>query len=292
MLKSMTGYGRQETVIGGKKILVEIKSVNHRFADYNVKVPRYMGFLEDRVRKFASEHITRGKVDIFVNVESHDEADRDIMLNEDLAKNYIEVLYELRDKFGLKDDISVSNVARYSDIFKTERREDDEEEIWQLVKGVMSEALEAFVAMRSREGERIEADLRERIQLMSQLAKQVDERSPQTVKEYSDRLYAKIKEVLEDRTIDEARVLTEVAIYADKVAVNEETVRLSSHFREFYNIIDSGEPAGRKLDFLIQEINREVNTIGSKAQDIEIGKIVVTLKGEIEKLREQIQNIE
>lgn len=292
MLKSMTGYGRQEVVAEGKKILVEIKSVNHRFSDYNIKVPRHLGFLEDKVRKYASERVTRGKVDIYVSVESYDMADHDIMLNEELAENYIEALKKLRDKFGLSDDISVSSVARYGDIFKTERREEDEDKLWELVKSVMSDAMDAFVAMRTREGERIEEDLRERIAYMSELAKSVDERSPQTVAEYRDKLYAKIKELLEDRDIDEARILTEVAIFSDKVAVNEETVRLSSHFNEFYQILDSGEPAGRKLDFLIQEINREVNTIGSKANDIEIAKTVVTLKGEIEKLREQIQNIE
>lgn len=292
MLKSMTGYGRCETVTEGKKILVEIKSVNHRFSDYNIKVPRHLGFLEDKARQYASKKVTRGKIDIYVAVENYDEADHDIMLNTELAKNYIEVLQELRDKFGLKDDISVSSVARYNDIFKTERREDDQDKMWELVQSVMSEAMDAFIAMREREGERIEKDLRERIAYMSDLARQVDERSPQTVAEYRDKLYAKIKELLEDRDIDEARILTEVAIFADKVAVNEETVRLSSHFDEFYQILDSGEPAGRKLDFLIQEINREVNTIGSKASDIEIAKIVVTLKGEIEKLREQIQNIE
>lgn len=292
MLRSMTGYGRQETVIDGKKILVELKSVNHRFADYNIKVPRHLGFLEDRVKKLASENITRGKVDIYVAVESGESADKDIILNAELAKSYIDALHELRDKFGLKDDISVSSVARYTEIFKSERKEEDEEALWQSVSAVMKEALDAFVAMREREGERIEADLVARINYMKELAKRVDERSPETVKEYSDRLYARIREVLEDRTIDEGRVLTEVAIFADKVAVNEETVRLASHFEEFNEIITSGEPAGRRLDFLIQEINREVNTIGSKAQDIEIAKIVVTLKGEIEKLREQIQNIE
>lgn len=292
MLKSMTGYGRQETVIEGKKILVEIKSVNHRFSDYNIKVPRHLGFLEDKIRKYVSENVTRGKIDIYVAVENYDEADKDIILNEELARNYIEVLKELRDKFGLCDDISVSNVAQYTDIFKTERREEDQEEVWRLVKTVMSDALKAFVSMREREGERIEKDLRDRIAFMSGLAEKIDERSPQTVEEYRRKLYTKIKELLEDREIDEARILTEVAIFADKVAVNEETVRLGSHFDEFYQILDSGEPAGRKLDFLIQEINREVNTIGSKANDIEIAKIVVTLKGETEKLREQIQNIE
>lgn len=292
VLKSMTGYGRQETVIGGKKILAEIKSVNHRFADYNIKVPRHLGFLEDKVKKLASEYVTRGKIDIYINIESSEEADKDILLNSELAKSYIDALYELRDKFGLKDDISVSSVARYTDIFRAERREEDEDALWQSVKTVMENALEAFSSMRAREGERIEQDLRTRIEYMKELAAKVDERSPQTVKEYRDRLYARIKDVLEDRTVDEARVLTEAAIFADKVAVNEETVRLSSHFDEFNEIITSGEPAGRRLDFLIQEINREVNTIGSKAQDLTIAKIVVTLKGEIEKLREQIQNIE
>jgi uncharacterized protein (TIGR00255 family) len=292
MLKSMTGYGRRETVIGGKKILVEIKSVNHRFADYNIKVPRHLGFLEDKVKKYAAQSITRGKVDIFVSVESSEEADKYIKLNKELAKNYIDVLCELRDSFGLKDDITVSNVARFSDIFQSEKREEDEEEIWELVKAVMAEAMEEFITMRSNEGERIQKDLLQRVNYMQTLSDKIDVRSPQTVREYSDRLYAKIKDILDDRSIDETRIITEVAIYADKVAVNEETVRLGSHFSEFKNIMNSGEPAGRKLDFLIQEINRETNTIGSKAQDIEIAKIVVELKGEIEKLREQIQNIE
>ena len=292
MLKSMTGYGRQEKLIDGKKILVEVRSVNQRFTDYNIKLPRHMGFLEEKVRNFASEKITRGKVDIYISVESYDETDKEIYLNTALAKNYIDVLKQLRDEFDLKDDISVMKVADFTEIFKTERKEEDQEQVWSQVKEVMAEAMEAFISMREREGERIEKDLVERVEYMKTLAAQVDERSPQTVEEYRDRLYSKIKELLEDRDIDESRILTEVAIFSDKIAVNEETVRLGSHFEEFYNIINSGEPAGRKLDFLIQEINREVNTIGSKAQDIEIAKTVVTLKGEIEKLREQIQNIE
>lgn len=292
MLKSMTGYGRNEAVTDGKKILVEIKSVNHRYSDYNIKLPRHMGFLEDKIRKYVSSCVTRGKVDIYINVEYYETADKEIILNKEIAKNYIEVLKQLRDEFSLEDDITVSKVAQNPDIFLTERVEEDEDKLWESVKCVLDKALTAFVEMRSREGERIERDLRERIEYMGKLAKQIEERSPQTVKEYSDRLYEKIKEVLDGREIDESRILTEVGIYADKVAVNEETVRLASHFEEFYSIIDSGEPAGRRLDFLIQEINREVNTIGSKAGDIDIAKTVVTLKGEIEKLREQIQNIE
>lgn len=292
MLRSMTGYGRCERIAEGKKILAEIKSVNQRFTDYNIKVPRHLAFLEDKVRELASGRISRGKVDIYISVESYEEADKEITLNEALAKNYVEVLRQLKDTFNLDGDVNVNTVSRFSDIFRSERKEEDQEFIWKLVSDTLTEALDDFIAMRNREGERIQNDLCARIDYMKSLAAKVDERSPQTVAEYKERLYSKIKEVIEDREIDEARVLTEVAIFADKVAVNEETVRLSSHFDEFHAIINSDEPAGRRLDFLVQEINREVNTIGSKAQDLEIAKTVVELKGEIEKVREQIQNIE
>ncbi len=288
----MTGYGRCENIDGGKKVQVEIKSVNHRYSDYSVKVPRYYGFLEDRIIKTVSKTVARGKIDIYVGIENYGDSSVEISLNEDYAKNYIEVLKLLKEKFDLRDDISVTSVARNQEIFNIERKQEDEEEIWELVEPVLLEALGAFVQMREREGERIKADLVERIEYMKTLVSEIEKRSELTVLEYQKRLYAKIKEVLEEKEIDDARVLTEVAIFADKVAVNEELVRLSSHFEEFYNIIDSGEPAGRKLDFLIQEINREINTTGSKANDIEIAKIVVALKAETEKLREQIQNIE
>ena len=291
MIKSMTGYGRCEDILSDRKITIEIKSVNYRFSDYNIKLPRYMLFLEEKIRKTASEYITRGKVDIFVNVESYRD-DNEIILNEALAKQYIDAARKLRDAFELKDDISTMSICRMSDVFKTERAEVDEEELWKDVKSVLDRALESFSAMRAREGERICEDLKARVDYMSDLARQVDERSPQVVADYKDRLYQKIKETLENHEPDEARLLTEVAIFADKVAINEETVRLASHFKEYYEILDSDEPAGRKLDFLIQEINREVNTIGSKANDLFITKTVVTLKGEIEKMREQIQNIE
>ncbi len=292
MIKSMTGYGRCEKIVGGKKILAEIKSVNHRYSDYSVKVPRYYGFLEEKVREYASKYITRGKVDVYINIESFSESDKSIILNEELAKEYIAALNELGSKFGLENDITVSTVARYSEIFKSERRDEDEEELWKNVEIVLAEAVDMFVKMREREGERINEDLVQRIKYMQQLAARIDERSPETVEEYKNKLYNKIKEVLADHSVDEARILTEVAIFADKVAVNEETVRLASHFTEFFGILDKNEPAGRKLDFLIQEINREINTIGSKASDIQIAKIVVDLKAELEKLREQIQNIE
>lgn len=292
MIKSMTGYGRAEAVKNGKKISVEMKSVNHRYSDYTIRVPRYFGFLEEKVREYVAKNVFRGKVDIFVNIESYETADKEIILNSELAKSYIEALIKLRDEFNLKDDISVSVVARCSDIFKTEQKEDDEEQVWSDISEVLTDCVNAFIAMREREGERINKDLVDRVNYMKTLACDIDERSPETVEEYKQRLYAKIKDVLDDRTIDEARVLTEVAIFADKVAVNEEIVRLASHFDEFFEILSANEPAGRKLDFLVQEINREINTIGSKANDIVIAKKVVELKAELEKLREQIQNIE
>lgn len=292
VLKSMTGYGRCEAIEGGKKILCEIKSVNHRYSDYSIKVPKYYGFLEDRVRKFVSDYISRGKVDIYIGIESFEQADKEIHVNTELAKNYLNALRELRDELGLTDDISVMNLARYPDIFIAEQKEEDEEEIWASVKKVLEPAAKSFAAMREREGERIRCDLEQRVEYMKTIAAKIEERSPETVAEYRSRLYDKLKEILDGKEIDEARILTEAAIFADKVAVNEELVRLASHFDEFYAITASGEPAGRKLDFLIQEINREINTTGSKANDIEIAKLVVELKAETEKLREQIQNIE
>lgn len=292
MLRSMTGYGRNEAIVGTKKITVEIKSVNHRFSDYNIKVPRAYGFLEDKVRVKASEAIARGKVDVYINIESVGEADKVVTINKELAENYINALRDLCETFGITDDISASTITHFTDIFRAEPKRDDEDVLWNAVSEVMTPALDAFIAMRKREGERIEEDLCARIKYMKSLSEKIDELSPKTVDEYRKKLYTKIQELLGDREIDDARVLTEVAIFADKVAVNEETVRLASHYKEFDEIISLGEPAGRKLDFLIQEINREVNTIGSKASDIEIAKLVVTLKGEIEKLREQVQNIE
>lgn len=292
MIKSMTGYGRFEGVCGNKKILAEIRSVNHRFADYNIKVPRHYGFLEEKIKKFASEKIGRGKIDIYIGVENVGEADREVVLNEPLAQNYINALKALRDKFDLTDDISVSSVSAFSDIFQTERKQEDAEEIWQCVKEGFEAALSDFISMREREGERLYKDLVEKKKNMEVLTEEVCRLSPESEKAYREKLYAKLNEILEGREIDDSRILTEAAIYADKIAVDEETVRLKSHFSEFDSIINAPEPAGRKLDFLIQEINREINTIGSKANDLKIAKIVVSLKAELEKMREQVQNVE
>lgn len=292
MIKSMTGYGRAENMINGKKIIAEVKSVNHRYSDYSVRLPRYLLALEDRVRKLAAEYITRGKTDIYISVESFAEADCKIVLNEALAKSYIEALKKLRDSFELKDDISVSSVSRNNEIFKSERIEIDEEELWLEIKSVFVNALEAFSAMREREGERILEDLKARADYMKTLTGSIEKRAPKIAAEYEKRLYDKIKETLGERSIDESRILTEVAIFSDKIAINEEIIRLGSHFEELDVILSGNEPAGRRLDFLIQEMNREINTIGSKANDMETAKIVVEFKAELEKLREQIQNIE
>lgn len=292
MIKSMTGYGRCEKILSGKKISAEVKSVNHRFSDYSVKVPRGMMFLEDKVRKTASQYITRGKVDIFINIESYDDSDREIILNKALAKGYIDAATQLRDAFGLADDITTMGICKFPDIFKAERKDEDEDRLWNDTKEVLTEALESFCAMRAREGARIYQDLKARVDYMKSLAEEIDKNAPRVVSDYQARLYERIKEILGSHEIDDARVLTEVAIFADKVAINEETVRLASHFEEYYGLLDSNEPSGRRLDFLIQEINREINTIGSKANDLFISKTVVELKAELEKMREQIQNIE
>ena len=288
----MTGYGHVEGIYEDKRIVTEVRSVNHRYADYNIKVPRCYGFLEEEARKFVSEYISRGKVDVYISVESYGDTDKQIILNEALASSYIDALRTIRDTFDVRDDISVSSVARFNEIFISERKEEDAEHIWELVKQPLSEAIAQFISMREREGERMLADIKSRSEYMLSLVEEVEKRSPERVKEYRERLYAKLEEVLSSSNIDETRIITEAAIYADKVAVDEETVRLRSHFTELDTILASGEPAGRKLDFLIQEINREINTIGSKANDVATAKIVVDLKAELEKMREQVQNIE
>lgn len=292
MIKSMTGYGHVEGVFEGKRVVAEIRSVNHRYADYNIKVPRYYGFLEDMARKYVSSYISRGKVDVYISVESYGETDKQITLNSALASSYIDALRQIRDEFGVIDDISVSSVARFGDIFLSERKEEDAEQIWQTVLCALEPAVKQFIQMREREGERMLEDVKQRADFMLSLVAEVEKRSPERAVEYRERLYAKMAEVLEASDIDESRILAEAAIYADKIAVDEETVRLRSHFTELDTILSSGEPAGRKLDFLIQEINREINTIGSKANDMQTAKIVVDLKAELEKMREQVQNIE
>lgn len=292
MVKSMTGYGHAQRNVRGKDITVEIKSVNHKFFDFSVRTSRGYSFIEDKIRSFVKERISRGKVDVYVSIVNVDEAAADVVLNESLAAGYVAALRQLGEKFGLADDISVSTVARYSDIFTVKKQTEDENEVWVAVSEVLSEAVNGFIAMREAEGVKLYDDVVGRMNSILDTVQKIEERSPQTLQEYSARLRAKIEELKGDTAIDEQRLLTEIAIFADKVAVDEETVRLRSHFAQMISMLDSGEAVGRKLDFIVQEMNREANTIGSKAQDAEIAHMVVEIKAEIEKIREQIQNIE
>lgn len=292
MIRSMTGYGRVQQTVGRYTVLFEIKTVNHRFLEFSMRLPRQYGFLEEKLKACLQRYITRGKADVFVTVDAQGGADEKVLLNESLASSYIAALGALRDRFGLSDDITVSSVARYADIFTDTRAPENEDEVWEAVRTAAEAAAESLVAMRGAEGERLRKDLEERAVLIAGLVGKIEERSPQTVEEYRAKLGARMKEILADAKIDENRILLEAAIYADKVSVTEETVRLRSHLRQFGVLMAGGSPVGRKLDFLLQEMNREINTIGSKASDLTIAGCVVEIKAELEKIREQIQNIE
>ena len=291
-VRSMTGYGRAQKLIENKEITVELRSVNHRFLEYSSRVPRAYAYLEDKLKNLVKESVSRGKLDVSLSVQTVGGNDTQVVINHDLAKSYLEALQDLSEDLQIKNDVTVSQMARFSDIFSVIRVEDDEEAMWNAVKETAQEAIGNFVSMREVEGEKMRQDLLYRLELIEKMVQRVEELSPQTVENYSKRLYAKMQEVLQNNAVDEQRLITEVAIFSEKIAVAEETVRLGSHIQQFREILDSGEPVGRKLDFLVQEINRETNTIGSKAQDLEVARIVVDLKSEIEKIREQIQNIE
>lgn len=292
MPNSMTGFGRAEISVDGRNITTEIKSVNHRYFEFNCRTTRGYSFLEDKLKKYLNERISRGKVDMFVSLTESEDEVVDVTINKPLAKGYVDALRELSSTYSLKDDISVSTVARYNDIFQIHKAELDEEIIFNQVKKAVDIALESFLNMRMAEGEKLKNDVLSRAQTILSYVEKVEERSPQTVKEYEERLKAKIEETLQSVNIDESRILTEVAIFADKVAVAEETVRLRSHIDQMKSFLESNDPIGRKLDFIVQEMNRETNTIGSKVTDSELAHVVVEIKSEIEKIREQIQNIE
>ncbi|XOQ48987.1 MAG: YicC family protein [Eubacteriales bacterium] len=292
MIRSMTGFGRCEKMVNGRNIIVEIKSVNHRYFEFSSRITRGYGFLDDKLKSYLQSKISRGKIDVFVSVETLEDTDAQVLINHSLAAGYVNALRELSERYNLKDDISVTTVSRYSDIFTIHKAPDDEAMIWDAVRMVTDEALQAFIAMRETEGARLKEDVLQRAQTILEIVGKIEERSPQTVKEYQQKLFQKLKEMLGDSNIDEQRILTEAAIFADKVAVSEETVRLRSHFDQFANMLKSDEAVGRKLDFIVQEMNREANTIGSKCVDAQIAHMVVDIKAEIEKIREQIQNIE
>ncbi len=288
----MTGFGRSRAVIGGKEYLLEIKSVNSRYSEFNMKLPRSCTYLEERLKTLLKGVISRGKVDVWLSVTDVEDRSISVTVNLPVVKNYLEEMRKCGEELSLPDDLQLSSIFRMTDAFTIVRTEADEEEIWQAVQTVANAALAEFAAMREKEGEKLKADLLEKVANIEAMVGEIEKLSPETSAAYRQRLTDKLNELLEGQQIDQQRVLTEAAIFAEKIAVDEETVRLRSHFKQFRDMAESTEPIGRKLDFLIQEFNRESNTIGSKAQDLRITKLVIDMKSEIEKIREQIQNVE
>ena len=292
MIRSMTGYGRAVELRNGREITVELRSVNNRYLDCTVKLPRIFSFAEDPIRQCVKGRVARGKVDVFVSVNFEALSDVDIRVNRPVLEGYLAAMQSIAADYGVRDDISVCALSRLPDVFTVEKQQQDEEQAVQDLLAVTGQAIDAFNAMREREGEALANDLRSRAGTILGLVEQIEERSPETLAEYRERLTARMNEVLENTQIDEARILTEAAIYADRIAVDEETVRLRSHLAQLGTMLDTGGPIGRKLDFLMQEMNREINTVGSKSNDLAQAKTVVEVKAELEKIREQMQNIE
>lgn len=292
MIKSMTGFGRQEVTEGNRKFTVEIKSVNHRYLDVNIKMPKKLNFFESSIRSLLKEYMERGKVDLFISYEDYSEKNGALKYNEDIAGQYLAYLNKMAEHFKLENDIRVSTLSRYPEVFTMEEQTIDEKELWSVLEKAIRGACEQFVASRIKEGEHLRADLCDKLDGMLTYVDFIEERSPVLLKEYKERLEEKVKELLGDKQIDDARIATEVTIFADKVCVDEETVRLKSHIKSTKETLMAGGSVGRKLDFIAQEMNREANTILSKANDLEISDIGINLKTDIEKVREQIQNIE
>jgi len=292
LIKSMTGYGRAVETVNGREFTVELRSVNNRYLDCTVKLPRSLSFAEEAVKQAVKQAVSRGKVDVFITVKSENTDDTKISLNAAVVEGYLAAMRQLVSDYGVKDDISVSVLSRMNDVFTVEKPDVDEEQLKVDLMSVLEKALEGYNAMRSTEGAALDKDLRSRGETILELVSQVEAGNSQTVIDYRARLYNKLKEVLANTAIDESRILTEAAIFADKVAVDEETVRLRSHLQQMNTMLSGGGAVGRKLDFLLQEMNREANTIGSKCTDVKLARIVVDIKAELEKIREQTQNIE
>ena len=292
MIKSMTGYGRAVETVNGREFTVEIRSVNNRYLDCTVKLPRTLTFAEDAVKQAVKASVSRGKVDVFITVKSDSGADVQVTLNKPMLEGYLAAMRQMAEEYGVRDDISTSVLSRMPDVFTVEKPDVDEEQLLADLMSVVRKALEGYDAMRRTEGAALDADLRSRAGTILELVAQVEAGNGQTVADYRTRLENKLREVLENTAIDESRILTEAAIFADKVAVDEETVRLRSHLDQMAAMLTGGGAVGRKLDFLLQEMNRETNTIGSKCSDVRLARIVVDIKAELEKIREQTQNIE
>ena len=292
LIKSMTGYGRAVETVNGREFTVELRSVNNRYLDCTVKLPRMVSFAEDAVKQAVKASVSRGKVDVFISIKSEDGADTRISLNTGVVQGYLAAMVQMVSQFGAQDDISVSTLSRLPEVFTVEKPEVDEQQLQADLLSVVNKALESYDAMRAREGAALDADLRKRGDTIRELVSQVEAGNAQTVIDYRTRLENKLREVLANTAIDESRILTEAAIFADKVAVDEETVRLRSHLDQMDAMLTAGGAVGRKLDFLLQEMNREANTIGSKCTDVRLARIVVDIKAELEKIREQTQNIE
>ena len=292
MIKSMTGYGRASAAFEDQQITVELRSVNNRYLDCSVKLPRLYSFAEDAVKQLVKQHVSRGKVDVFISVSMTGGDEVSIGLNRSVLEGYLRLMKQIAAEYDVRDDISVNALSRLPDVFTVEKAELDEELMKTRLLDTVEQALEQYDGMRQTEGQALAADLRAKAAAIREMVGKVEARSPQTVAEYREKLLARMQEVLSSTSVDEGRILTEAAIFADKVAVDEETVRLRSHLDQLDTMLRSNEPIGRKLDFLMQELNRETNTIGSKCSDLELSRVVVNMKAELEKIREQIQNIE
>lgn len=294
MIKSMTGFGRCEAVMNGREITVEIRSVNHRYFEFSCRTTRGYAFLEDKLKSYINSKVSRGKIDMFVSIGASDELPAEVTVNHQLVSGYLNAMKEISETYDIQNDVSVISLSRFPDVFTVHKPAEDEDQITADVISAVDTALQSFIAMRETEGEKMKADILSRANTILSIVGEIEERSPQTVKEYEERLLERIRQTLSDNgvVIDEQRVLTEVAVFADKVAVAEETVRLRSHFEQLSEFLEYDQPVGRKIDFIIQEMNREANTIGSKVQDATLAHKVVDIKSEIEKIREQVQNIE
>lgn len=292
MIKSMTGYGTAKGSVDDLNVVIELKSVNNRYLDVSIHAPRGFIFIEEKLKSAVSNHLTRGKVDVFVSVDSSKSDDLQVKINEPLLKSYLEALQVIENDYQLVNDVTAGSISRYPDVLSLEKKELDLEAVADGMANLAEQALNDFDGMREREGQKLHDDILNKVHEIERLLSEVEKESPKTIADYKERLYQKMKEVLEDTSIDENRIVQEVAIYSDKIAIDEETVRLHSHISQLKSMLDNGSPIGRKMDFLIQEFNREANTIGSKCQNSDIAHYVVDMKSEIEKMREQVQNIE